>query len=161
MSEVRQPLYTLHYLPPKYPDTCFPGRCRHDPKYLFSASVRIREDKRRKERIEIDHAVCLACGLPQPCSYGGNVLVDCQMILQGLGQRHPLIMFRVQQIRGKWAKIATHLFDKRGWNGRHEKIARIIDPKLTMKLRLYPVKGTKTVSVGKISFDPDYLRPDE
>lgn len=157
-APVQKPVeYEVHYHPPEYPETCFPSRCRHEPQYAFAADVHIVEAKGGGNQIEIDHAICLACGATQPCTIGGNILVDCQMILADKGTRHWRIYMRVQQIRDKWSKIATYLFDENGWNGRHERIARMIDPRLTMKLTSEPISGT-TTRMGKISFDPDYVR---
>ena len=152
--------YEVHYHPPEYPEKCFPTRCEHEPQFGWVADVHLKPAKGGGSKIEIDHAICLACGMARPCTIGGNILVDCQMILAGNGARHWRIYMRVQQIRDKWSKIATYLFDENGWNGRHEKIARMIDPKLTMKLTIEPASGT-TTRMGKIRFDPDYLRWDD
>jgi hypothetical protein len=107
--------------------------------------------------VEFDHAVCLACGSTRPCSIGGNVLVDLTMLLQSKAAAHWMIALRMQTLRNKWGRLATYLFDENGWNGRHERIARQIDPKLSMKLTLQPV-GQSDVRMGSIRFDPDYLR---
>lgn len=151
--------YKIHYHPPVYPDGCFPSRCRHDPQFVMCANVELVPRRRGGHTMEIDHSMCLACGLPQPCTIGGNVLVDCQMILTGKAARHWRIYLRVQQIRDKWSRIATYLFDENGWNGRHEQVARLIDPNLTMKFRLEPISGTTKQRMGTISFDNSYLRP--
>jgi hypothetical protein len=153
--------YELHYHPPIYPETCSPRQCEHKPEHLFVGDVHIVPNNKGGNDIETDHALCLGCGMPQPCTIGGNVLVDCQVILADKGARHWRIFMRIQQIRDKWARIATYLFDENGWNGRHEKIARIIDPKLTMKLTFEPIGGTTRIRMGKIKFDPDYLRWDD
>ncbi len=157
------PTYTVHYHPPKYPDRCFPSRCRHEPQFIMQQAVHIVPRKRGGNSIEIDHSVCFACGLPQPCTIGGNVLVDLTMLWGRFGF-HAEIGGRVQELRDKWARIATYLFGPEGWNGRHERIARLIDPSLTMKLKLHRYRGrsrriTRGVTrMGVISFDRKYLR---
>lgn len=151
--------YAVHYHPPDYPERLFPGRCQHEPQFGFHANLEIRPGPRGRNQIEIDHAICLACGLPRPCTIGGNVLVDCQMILADHGMRHWRIALQVQHIRDKWSRIATYLFDENGWNGRHERIARLIDPRLTMKLKLEPCSGK--MRLGTISFDPEYIRSED
>jgi hypothetical protein len=89
------------------------------------------------------------------------VLVDLLM-LHGEFAWHAEIGPRIVAIRDKWARIATYLFDETGWTGRHEAVARQIDPNLTMKLIFEgrPHKKTK-VRMARISFDPEYLRTEK
>lgn len=148
--------YTVHLHPPAYPDKCRPFACRHEPQFKMTQACHIVARKRGGSQIEYDHMVCLACGLPQPCTIGGNVLVDLTMLLGRLGW-HAEIGARIQLLRSKWSRIATYLFDAKGWNGKHERIARLIDPNLTMKLKLRRIKGQRT-RMGVIKFDRHYLR---
>lgn len=154
--------YSVHLHPPKYPERCFPSRCRHEPQFMMQQAVHI-VPRKRGNAIEIDHSVCLACGLPQKATIGGNVLVDLQMLYGHLGW-HNVIGARIVELRSKWSRIATYLFDAKGWNGRHERIARLIDPNLTMKLKLQRIKGEPrritraTRRMAVISFDREYLR---
>jgi hypothetical protein len=39
-AELSRP-YEAHLLPPKYPTVCFPRRCRHEPKFVTQAAMRI------------------------------------------------------------------------------------------------------------------------
>jgi hypothetical protein len=155
--------YTVHYHPPAYPEKCRPFRCQHEPQFVMQAAVHIVPRKRVGNTIEIDHAVCLACGKAMPCTIGGNVLVDLNMLWGRLGW-HAEIGGRILELRGKWSRIATYLFGPKGWNGRHERIARLIDPDLTMKLKLQRIKGEPrrvtrdTVRMGVISFDRSRMR---
>jgi hypothetical protein len=155
--------YTVHYLPPAYPAKCRPFKCRHEPQFVMQHAVHIVPAKRGGSKIEIDHSVCLACGLPQGCTVGGNVLVDLQMLWGRFGF-HPAIGDRVLELRDKWSRIASYLFDARGWNGKHARIARLIDPNLTMKLKLQRIKGQPrritrgTTRMAVITFDREYLR---
>lgn len=155
--------YTVSYHPPAYPEKCRPFACKHEPQFVMQHAVHIVPRKRGGNSIEIDHAVCLACGKAMPCTIGGNVLVDLHMLWGHLGW-HAQIGGRILELRSKWSRIATYLFDAKGWNGRHERIARLIDPNLTMKLKLQRIKGqprriTRDVTrMGTISFDREYLR---
>ena len=154
------PSYEVHLHPPKYPDRCWPSRCRHEPQFVMQAAVHI-ERRKGRNHVEIDHSVCLACGMPRPCTVGGNVLVDLQMLWERFGF-HAEIGSRVAHLRNKWACIATYLFEERGWNGRHERVARLIDPLLTMKLVIEPINHPAAIAAkqrwGRITFDPSYLR---
>ena len=156
-----QPIsYTIHYHPPRYPAKCFPSKCRHEPQFVMQQDVHIVPRKRGGNSIEIDHAVCLACGKAMDCTIGGNILVDLTM-LWGRFRFQAEIGARILFLRNRWSRIATYLFDENGWNGRHERIARMIDPNLTMKLKLVPTTGTQTrdsTRLGVIRFDREYLR---
>lgn len=153
--------YEVHLHPPAYPGKLFPRHCRHEPQFVMQANVEVTKDGRGRNQIEIDHSVCLACGLSRPCTVGGNILVDLQMLWEHLGW-HASIGARIIHIRNKWARIATYLFDESGWNGRHEQIARLIDPLLTMKLRLETIESPDANAtghrMGHVSFDPSYMR---
>jgi hypothetical protein len=155
--------YAVHLHPPAYPEKCRPFRCEHEPQFVMQQAVHLVPRKRGGKSIEIDHAVCLACGLPRPCTVGGNVLVDLNMLWGHLGW-HAQIGARIIELRGKWGRIASYLFGPKGWNGRHERIARLIDPKLTMKLQLQRIKGQprrvtpNTVRMSVVKFDRSYLR---
>lgn len=150
--------YTVHMRPPTYPKRCFPGRCRHEPQFVMQHDVHIVRKKRVGNQIEVDHAVCLACGMPQPCTIGGNVLVDLHMLWLHLGW-HAVIGARIQHLRERWARLAAGLFDENGWNGRHERIARLIDPPLTMRIFLERPVGP--VRIGTFRFDPSLVRNPE
>lgn len=147
--------YEVHLHPPQYPAKCFPWRCRHPPQFHMCAEVHIVPAKRGGRQIEIDHFVCFGCGLPQTSTFGGNVLVDLQMIL--MSARHWKIAARAEWLRGRWARIAAHLFDGDGWTGRHERIARIIDPNLTMRMHV-PTGEPGRTRMATISIDREYLR---
>lgn len=147
--------YEVHLHPPDYPERCFPKHCKHAPQFVMQAKVHLVRHKNRNA-IEIDHAVCLACGLPRPCTIGGNILVDLTALIARFGW-HPKIGARLLFLRRKWTLLATYLFEAEGWNGRHERVARLIDPNLTMKLRHEPVSEGH-VRMGTFSFDPSYLR---
>lgn len=145
--------YEVHYLTPDYPDRCFPGRCRHDPQFVMHADLRIVRVRGRNQ-IEVDHAVCLACGAPRPCTVGGNVIVDLTMIAGSQGLRCYKFGVRALHLRTRWVSIAARLFGKDGWTGRHERVARMIDPNLTMRLEVTDA-GSR---IGRMSFDAGYLR---
>jgi hypothetical protein len=154
------PSYTAHLCPPVYPKACFPARCKHEPQFAMHADLRIVKNARGRNQIEIDHAVCLACGATLPCTLGGNVLVDLQMLWQRFGF-NPQIGARILTLRQKWGRIATYLFNENGWTGRHERIARMIDPHLTMKLRFDhdgEIVSQRDWRVATVSFDASYLR---
>jgi len=150
----------VHLCPPEYPDACRPWRCRHEPQFVMQADVKIVPLRRGGSTIEIDHAVCLACGKSMGSAYGGNVLVDLHMLWRHLGW-HAKIGSRIITLREKWTRIAMHLFGRDGWNGRHEAIARMIDPHLTMKIRPAPGQGRRKGArrLMFMSFDESYLRP--
>lgn len=153
--------YEVHYCPPSYPARLFPGRCKHEPQFVMHADLRLVARKRGGSIIQVDHRVCLACGRSIDATHGGNVLVDLHMLWLRLGW-HPEIGARVLALRDRWFRIATCLFDKKGWNGRHERVARLIDPHLTMKLRLRSLRRRrprKLLRIGIVSFDRSYLRP--
>lgn len=155
--------YEVHLCPPKYPAQCHPWRCRHEPQFVMQANVEIVKRKRGGSIVEVDHAVCLACGKSMASTYGGNVLVDLQMLYSRFGW-HAQIGGRVIELRNKWSRIATYLFGPKGWNGKHEKLARLIDPNLTMKIKLRRVGKRRrftqqTIRMGTIAFDQSYLRP--
>lgn len=148
--------YEVHLHPPEYPTKCFPSRCRHDPEFVMQADVQIVEGK--KHKIEIDHRVCFACGASLDATHGGNVLVDLQMLWNKLGW-HMQLGMRIIYLRDKWARIARHLFDESGWTGKHERIARLIDPNLTMKILVEKIEHIGgTDHVGVMRFDKSYLR---
>lgn len=149
--------YEVHYHPPVYPARCFPGRCTHDPKFVMQANVVLPPRKAKRRNIEIDHVVCLACGKSLDATYGGNVLVDLLMLWDRFGW-NAQIGSRIITLRNKWSRIATYLFDENGWNGRHEAIARLIDPNLTMKLRIEALPGGEH-RMGTVNYDNSYLRP--
>lgn len=154
----KKPLeYEVHYHPPDYPEKLFPSRCKHEGPDAMCAELHLVPAKGGGRQIEIDHAVCFRCGLPQPATYGGNALVDLSMIAAIQGPKCWKFAIRANYLRDRWSRIATYLFDEKGWNGKHERIAKMIDPRLTMKLILEPVSGT-TTRMGKIKFDPEYLR---
>lgn len=157
--------YEVVLLPPAYPPGLFPARCRHEPQFVMQAAVTIERDKSGHAHIVIEHAMCLACGMPTPCSYGGNVFVDLHMLWEHLGW-HAQIGSRLLLIRGKWARVARRLFGPDGWNGRHERIARLIDPKLTMTLEVTStgradVDGREMLLGQVTSYDLDYRRWDD
>jgi hypothetical protein len=161
---MKSPLsYTVHLHPPAYPEKCRPFACRHEPQFVMQHAVHLVPRRRGGKSIEIDHAVCLACGLPQPCTIGGNVLVDLNMMWGHLGW-HAEIGGRILELRGKWSRIATYLFGPKGWNGKHERIARLIDPNLSMKLKLQRISGQPrritrgTTRMAVITVDREYLR---
>ncbi len=152
----RPSLYEVQHIPPAYPARMFPGRCRHEPQFKLAArceSVRFRS----RTKIEISHHMCLACGRSLPATYGGNVLVDVEMLLAEFGW-HRQLAARLHAIRAKWARIATYLFSERGWTGRHEAVARLIDPNLTMRLAFETGPDARGVRLGRISFDRSYMR---
>lgn len=154
--------YEVHYYPPKYPKALWPSRCHHHGPDRIQAAVHIVRDQRGKNRIEIDHQVCLVCGLACPATVGGNIFVDLQMLWERFGF-HAELGARIIYIREKWARIATYLFDRDGWNGRHERIARLIDPRLTMKLCFNAEDNPSIMAanrhrVARVLFDPEYLR---
>lgn len=151
-------LVSVHYHPPRYPSGFFPSRCTHPPEFSVVSDVKLVETASGEKRMESDHSICLACGLSRPSAYGGNVLVDCQMVMRDHRARNVRIHIRVQQLRDKWARIARHLFDENGWNGRHECVARMIDPKLSMKMRVQAT-GHGDINIASVQFDPSYLRP--
>ena len=152
--------YEVHCAPPDYPEKCFPKRCKHEGQFAMFAELHLRPAaKGRGTQVEIDHAVCFNCGLPQESTYGGNIIVALTLILQTQGPKHWKFAVRAEQLRAKWSRIATYLFDENGWNGRHKRIARIIDRNLTMKLSLEP--GPGKVRFGRVQHDWDYLRPEE
>lgn len=154
-GEIEMAEYSIHLHPPEYPVGCFPGRCAHGPQYVMSAQVRLGS---YRKPMEIDHTVCLACGLSRPSAYGGNIFVDLHHLWEKLGW-HAAIGGRIIVIRGKWARIATYLFGDNGWNGRHERIARLIDPNLTMRLQI--TEDGHGGRLGQVSADPEYFRPPE
>lgn len=150
--------YELHLHPPKYPDKLHPFTCKHEPQFKMVADARIVPSKRGGNGIEYDHMICFACGAPQGCTYGGNLLVDLQMIWDKLGA-HMQIGMRIIRLRDRYARIARKLFDEKGWNGKHERIARLIDPNLTMKLSVEKVGHAEDDQyVGRMRFDESYLR---
>lgn len=122
------------------------------------AELHLISDKGGARHIEIDHAVCFNCGLPQKSTYGGNVLLALTLIQQIQGTKCWQFGLRAQYLRDRWSRIATYLFDENGWNGRHERVAKIIDAHLTMKLSLQEIVGTAT-RVGTVKYDEEYLRP--
>jgi hypothetical protein len=152
--------YEVHLRPPPYPDKCRPSCCRHEPQFVMQYDVHVVRTK-GKNHIEIDHSVCLACGLARPCTVGGNILVDLIMLWERFGF-HAQIGGRVIHLRNKWSRIATYLFDENGWNGKRERIARLIDPHLTMRLFLEPINHPAAIAaghkMGRITVDPSYLR---
>lgn len=150
--------YEIHYAPPDYPEKCFPSRCRHEGPFAMFAELHLCQAKGAGRQIEIDHAICFNCGLPQESTYGGNVLLTLTLIMQIQGPKHWKFAMHAQHLREKWTRIATYLFDEKGWNGRHERIARMIDRNLTMKLAIEGECGS--VRIGRVSFDEEYLRPD-
>jgi hypothetical protein len=81
--------YTVHYGAPAYPEKCFPSRCKHPPEFALVGDVHIVPKKRGGNIIEIDHNVCLACGMPLPATIGGNVLVDLSVIFAAPEARAP------------------------------------------------------------------------
>lgn len=61
--------YEVHLHPPAYPEKCRPFSCNHEhdnPGYVMQAAVHIVPRRRGGNIIEIDHCVCLGCGLPRP-----------------------------------------------------------------------------------------------
>jgi len=148
--------YTVSFNPPAYPPGFFPSRCKHEPQFIMCAGTRIAKAKRGSQ-IEVDHSVCLACGSAQPCTIGGNILVDLAALWAEKGW-HVQIGMRVMDARDKWARIAAHLFGPKGWNGRHERIARMIDPNLTMRLSFKKSATRDGTRVGFMRFDPAYVR---
>lgn len=155
--------YEVHLHPPAYPEKCRPSLCRHEPQFVMQYDAKIVRTK-GKNHIEIDHSVCLACGLARPCTIGGNILVDLVMLWERFGF-HAQIGSRVARLRDKWSRIATYLFDENGWNGRHERVAKLIDPLLTMKLFIEQINHPAAIAaghrMGRISFDPSYVREPE
>lgn len=154
--------YTVSLHPPKYPERMFPGRCTHEPQFVMQARVTIDKAGTKRAGIVTEHAMCLACGSPRPCSYGGNVFVDLHELWAELGW-HAEIGARLLAVREKWARIATYLFGPDGWNGRHERIARLIDPKLSMRLVVQDTgrrsESGRRIQIGQVTgFDPSYLR---
>lgn len=160
-AETKKPAcYEVHYAPPNYPDKCFPSRCKHEGPFAMFAELHLRPNKKGAGRqIEIDHAVCFNCGLMQDSTYGGNVLLALTLINQIQGHKHWKFSLRAQQLRQKWGKIATYLFDENGWNEHHERIARLIDRNLTMKLSLEHIGGN--TQMGTVKYDWEYLRPED
>lgn len=146
---------SISYNPPAYPDRLFPSRCQHEPQFIMCAGTRITKAK-KGSKIEIDHSFCLACGTPQPSTFGGNIMVDLSAIWREKGW-HMQIGQRVQELRQRWTMIAFRLFDENGWTGRHERIARMIDPKLTMRVFTdgYASNG---VRIGRYHADASYAR---
>lgn len=144
--------YTVRLHPPEYPTRLFPGRCQHQPQFVMQAAVRLGSGRKP---MEIEHSMCLACGLSRPATYGGNVFVDLHRLWEHLGW-HAHIGAQLLHIRGKWARIATYLFDDNGWNGRHERIARLIDPNLTM--RLVVTETGHATRIGQVFADSSYQR---
>jgi hypothetical protein len=149
--------YVVHYHPPVYPARCFPGRCTHEPQFVMQANVELPNRKAGRKQMEVDHMVCLACGKALPATYGGNVLVDLQMLWGSFGW-NAQIGSRIIHLRNKWTRLATYLFDENGWNGRHEAVARLIDPNLTMKLKIESLPGGEN-RMGTVRYDASYLRP--
>lgn len=147
--------YEVVLVPPRYPVGLFPRRCQHAPQFVMSAWAYTERDKRGRAKVVTEHSLCLACGLPRPCSYGGNVFVDLHCLWGVLGW-HAEIGARLLTIREKWARIATYLFDEDGWNGRHERVARQIDPLLTMRLVVHETGGA--VRLGQVYADASYQR---
>ena len=150
-------LYEVLYLPSDYPTKMFPSRCQHEPQFKMVVNCEIVRGK-RGNRLELDHVLCLACGRSLPATHGGNVLVDVQMLLSDMGSRHWKFAQRLIAIRNKGARLATYLFDESGWTGRHESVARLIDPNLTMRLTFETDPSACGVRLGRISFDQSYLR---
>jgi len=159
----REPgFFTVSYHPPSYPEKQFPWRCSHDPKFALCHATHIVKSQRGRMHLEIDHLVCLACGAPQASTVGGNILVDLQMLWGKYGW-HAKFGARIIRLRNRWSRIATYLFDENGWNGRHESIARMIDPKLTMKFRVeeidHPAARENNDRIACVAYDPAYVRP--
>lgn len=146
--------YTVHLLPPQYPERCFPSRCSHEPQFTMQAEVRIIRPKRGRARLEVHHAVCLACGAPRPATYGGNIFIDLNALWEEFGH-NALIGSRILVLRGKWARIASHLFGPEGWNGRHERVARLICPDLVMRLEISAAPWGNGARLAQVRFEPD------
>lgn len=144
--------YTVTMCPPAYPGKLRPFTCRHAPQHHMMASMTL--DQKRGCKWNVQHLVCLACGAPLPCTVGGNVLVDLRYLFAEFGW-HPKLHDRIVQLRGRYARLAWRLFDANGWNGRHERWARLIDPNLTMKLALAGehADGTRMVMCR---YDPEF-----
>lgn len=149
--------FTVIYMAPKYPTGFRPWSCRHKPEFVMCAETRIINDKRGRSGIQIDHLVCLACGAPRPCTVGGNVLVDLTMLLKDKAARNATIGMRVVRLRERWTRIARRLFDANGWNGKHERVARMIDPHLTMRITPFDEAGQDS-PIGLFHFDREYVR---
>jgi hypothetical protein len=154
--------FEVHYAPPAYPRACHPFTCRHEPQFYLLHNTEIVPRGRGGNKIELDHLVCMACGRALPGTIGGNVLVDLTMLIKRFGW-HPGFAPRLYELRGRWSRIAARLFGPKGWSGRHEKIARLIDPRLTMKIRpaARSERGRRRRGhdwLGIMSFDPCYLR---
>lgn len=154
--------FEVHYAPPAYTSACRPFTCRHMPEHRLQHNVEIVRRPRGGNMLEIDHLVCLACGRALAATVGGNVLVDLTMLIARFGW-HPGFGPRLYALRRRWSDIAKRLFDAKGWNGRHEKIARLIDPRLTMTLK--PAAPSERVRrrrghdwLAVMSFDRCYLR---
>lgn len=137
--------------PPAYPNRLHPFHCRHKPEHQLCASMKF---DRASEKIDLRHMICAACGAPLPSTVGGNVLVDLANLLDQFGL-HPDLGKRLQYLRNRYARVAHGLFGPDGWNGRHERWARLIDPNLTMRLIPEGTHRDGTVFV-RCCYDTEY-----
>lgn len=145
--------YEIVLCPPVYPDRQHPWTCKHDPIFKLEAGVAFRGHS-RGTTLEIYHYVCFACGRSLVSTVGGNVLVDLQMILESPLGSNARIARRCADLRDRWLGIALKLFGPDGWNGRHERVARLIDRRLTMRISGRE-DGPGGVSLVRVLVDTD------
>lgn len=121
--------YTVHLLPPDYPQQLHPFTCPHRPQFHMMAGGIV-----VKHKVEIDSLLCMACGKPLAASYGGNVF-SC--ITECLGSDHGMnakIAEHLRYLSARYLRVASRLFGPNGWTGWHRRWAEMIDPNLTMRI---------------------------
>jgi hypothetical protein len=129
--------YALSAVLVRWPAGLFPGRCKHRPEHVVVADSQfVRPVRRGRVLVAVYHSVCLSCGMARPATVGGNVLADCIALLEADCPilADPALRTRVHFILARWVRLARRLFGREGWNGRHERIARLIDPSLSMRI---------------------------
>ena len=151
-SERNELNYTLHLCPPDYPTRLFPFTCRHEPEFGM-----LQRTEFRKGRIEIYHAICMACGRPKKSTYGGNALTDGAQCYEAMGF-NAKIGQHLLYLRRRYMRIAVKLFNENGWNGRHRKWAELIDPHLTMRI-VFEGAHPDGTQFYRVCMDETYFRP--
>lgn len=151
----------VYLCPPTYPRRLHPFNCVHNPQFNLVANGRlVHESNRPGAKIELDSPLCLACGAPLPGTFGGNVIGCIKSCLHSDVGLQPQIRAQLLYLSQRYLRIAARLFDADGWTGRHRKWAVLIDPNLTMRVVLHPVRNSDQFLV-EVHADESYFKPQD
>lgn len=136
MTECDAQRVEIHYVGPPYPLGLVMWRhCKHPAQFRMFVDMTANRNRNGGVRsYDMTGQLCFACGQPLEGRHEGSIFNTLADMLGKDFAFTTSIRQRIEFLQRRWLGAAMWLFGPDGWIGRREKISRMIDPDLTLRI---------------------------